>query len=115
MGRPTDPTGCTDTYRQQANYQLKAGVPYTLMVAVETTRVAPFTAVDTASALSQALSLARTSAAADVSLANAKAWASWWNASAVDLGAHRQILEAYYYGWVRLMQTSKQLILPFAP
>jgi hypothetical protein len=80
MGKPTDPTGCTDTYRQQVKYQVKKDVEYTLMVAMETTRTAPFTVVNAAPALAQALSLARTSTAADSRRANAEAWAAWWNA-----------------------------------
>ena len=74
---------------------LEGGKTYTLRIATATTRPPSFGPV---SAVAAAAALAETAALAPLATAHAAWWASWWNASAIDLGPTRQILEGFYYG-----------------
>lgn len=74
---------------------LKRDQTYMIRVAAETTRPAMQASQ---SALGAAVDLATISNLAPIIQEHASWWSDWWNASSIDLGPSRQVLEGFYYG-----------------
>ena len=90
---PSGASQCSDVFTAQAEYALHPATEYILRVAVHTTRGnAPSSAVSQAVAASTAPDLQALESEHQAS------WGRWWNASAVDLGGNRSLLEGFYYG-----------------
>lgn len=90
-GDNTDPS-----FTASARYSLAPGRDYYLRVATETTRGAGVSAND--SAVRRAIASARAHDHQALTQAHAAHWAAWWNASSVDLGPKRALLESFYCG-----------------
>eukprot|EP00051_Salpingoeca_urceolata_P007782 m.100454 g.100454 ORF g.100454 m.100454 type:complete len:1120 (-) comp15400_c0_seq2:5-3364(-) len=79
-----------------ASFSLTPGVEYMLRVAARSTR--PGKPAKTTSALADAVALAATPDVARIVTHHTDWWSKWWNASSIDLGPERQVLESFYYG-----------------
>ena len=86
-------TAADPQYASATNFSLKAGVEYTIKLAVHTTR--------SSGSAHSALELAAASLSlpsAPLIARNLAWWSAWWNMSWIDLGPHRVLLESFYYG-----------------
>eukprot|EP00040_Diaphanoeca_grandis_P025184 m.139207 g.139207 ORF g.139207 m.139207 type:complete len:1138 (-) comp30045_c0_seq1:20-3433(-) len=87
---------CPDVYSSSVSFELTAGTEYIMQTAITSTR----DGVESGpvSSLETAISLATTTDASVVEVANAESWTRWWEASSISLGPQRQLLESFWYG-----------------
>lgn len=92
QGRAETSTGCNDTYAVTGTFLAKAGVEYTMRVAMFSTR---------GSETENTPSASNAAASADpntVRTQHARVWDQFWNASSIDLGDNHTELEGFWYG-----------------